>query len=172
MKFNPLEWSPVNGISFKVPSGLLQLRSSVPFGVTVEVQGCEAAYGYAASHQIRLAEAATVSLKLDPMGDGEPVFRKDRPSRVYKEQGEVWTNIDRMPTESEHIAEVTRAVRMLKLEKRAMLREIREERDRLDQVIEASKPKADPETKPKSDPESKPKADPETKPKADPEPPK
>jgi len=158
MKFNPLEWSQVNGEEIQAPSGVLQLRSVAPFGVTVECQGCEAAYGVAPTHRIALPYAAKVTLTATA-----PVYRKDTPSRVVRMTGEKFTNIDRLPQESGTMLEVTRAVRMMKLEERAMIRRIREERAAAEALIEKAKPKPEPKAEPKPEPKPDAKADGEAK---------
>ena len=149
MKMNPLEWSPVNE-TFETRGGLVQLRSSAPFGVSVEAEGIEAAAGYAAHHRLAFPGPARVTVTATA-----PVFRKDQPSRVYVPEGEVFTNIDRMPHESGTLAEVTKAMRLWKLEQRALMRQIREERA----LFEASKAQADDveiiEPEPAPEPEAK-----------------
>ena len=68
----------------------------------------------------------------------EMIWRLDAPAdaRVFVQrmfgtsfecEGETFTNIDRMPHESESMAEVTRARRMLELERRSFLAEVRAE---------------------------------------------
>jgi len=149
MKINPLEWSPVNE-TFETRGGFVQLRSSAPFGVSVEAEGVEAAAGYAAHHRLAFPGPARVTVTATA-----PVFRKDQPSRVYVPEGEVFTNIDRMPHESGTLAEVTKAMRLWKLEQRALMRQIREERA----FLEASRAKADDveliEPEPAPEPEAK-----------------
>lgn len=166
MKFNPLEWSLVHE-TFEASSGVVQLRSSAPFGVTIEAEGVEAAAGYAAHHRLALPGPARVTVTATA-----PVFRKDQPSRVYRPEGEVFTNIDRMPHESGTVAEVTKAMRLWKLEQRALMRQIREERAALDaaraNAEEVIEPEPRPEAKPKPKPEAKPEpaSAPEAKPEA------
>nr|QJB21555.1 MAG: hypothetical protein [Microvirus sp.] len=152
MKFNPLEWSQVDGEKIEVGPGIVQLRSALPFSVVVQCLGTEAPTGFDTSHRLALPEAATLILQAD-----RPVYKKDRPSRVVRMKGEKFTNIDRLPHESGTVAEVTKALRMLKLEERAMIRRIREEREEAEAVIEAAKPKAE-AAKPKAE-AAKPKAE-------------
>lgn len=164
MKFNPLEWRPVHE-TFEAPSGVVQLRSSAPFGVLVEAEGVEAATGYAAHHRLALPGPARVTVTASA-----PVFRKDQPSRVYRPEGEVFTNIDRMPHESGAVAEVTKAMRLMKLEQRALMRQIREERAALEAArAKANEPEVmEPNPEPKSEPRPEPKAEPEAKPEPEP----
>lgn len=156
MKFNPLEWSPVREI-FEAPSGVVQLRSAAPFGVTVEAEGVEAASGYAAHHRLALPGPARVTVTATA-----PVFRKDQPTRVYRCEGEVFTNIDRLPQESGTVAEVTKAMRLWKLEQRALMRQIREERA----SFEAARAKADDDQVVETEPEPEPEPAPQVEAKA------
>lgn len=135
MKINPLEWSPCNE-KLEVSSGVLQLRSLAPFGVLVVVQGVETAIGLQTEARITLPEAATVFLT---PAKGATVYRKDVPSRVVHMTEENWTNIDRLPQESGTMLEITKALRMMKIEERAMVRRIRDERALSESVIEESK---------------------------------
>jgi len=156
MKFNPLEWSQVDGKTFQAPPGLLQLRGASLFGVVVESHGVEAAYAFASEHRLTLPDAAKVTLIAV---DGFAVYRKDRPSRVYRMTGEKFTNIDRLPQESGAVAEVTKAVRLMKLEERAMIRRIREEAAASKAAIAAARAKAkavveDPVPDPEPEPEA------------------
>lgn len=151
MKFNPLEWSEVHGEEFEVRAGIVQLRSALPFSVTVKCLGTEAPTGHDTSHRIALPETAWLILHAS-----SPVYKKDTPSRVVRMKGEKFTNIDRLPHESGTVAEVTKALRMLKLEERAMIRRIRQEREEAEAVLEAVKPKTEPAQAPAIDEEPEP----------------
>ena len=91
---------------------------------------------------------------------GVTVFIKDTPSRVYRMTGEKFTNVDRLPQESGTVAEVTKALRMAKLEQRAMLREIRETHERNKAELAAARAKEDAlvEVDPEPEPEPEPEA--------------
>lgn len=149
MKFNPLEWSEVSGEKIESGPGIVQLRSALPFSVVVQCLGTEAPTGFGTSHRIALPEAATLTLVATAA-----VYKKDTPSRVVHMKGEKFTNIDRLPQESGTLAEVTKALRLLKLEERAMMRRIRQERAEAEALIEA-KPEAKREAKPEAKPEAK-----------------
>ena len=138
MKINPLEWSEVRETTFEA-EGLLQLRSASPFALAVEAFGVETVLGEATSHKVALSDPSKVTL----VGGEMKVYRKDVPSRVYRMTGEKFTNIDRLPQESGTVAEVTKALRMAKLEQRAMIREIREEHARNKAELAAAKAKAE-----------------------------
>lgn len=129
MKFNPLEYNEVKGNEVEVSSGIVRLRASAPFSVAVIAHGVEASIGRAASHEFRLAEPATLLIEAEK---GLKVFIKDTPSRVVTMKGEKFTNIDRMPHESGSLDAVTRAVRLLRLQDRARLRQQFEERELLE----------------------------------------
>lgn len=152
MKLNPLEWSQIeNGKQIQAPSGVVQLRGSAPFAVLVSALGVETVQFVAAQTRLRLPEAAT--FKVIPSQEGLVVFMKDTRSRVVRMTGEKFTNIDRLPQESGTMLEVTRALRLMKLEERAMVRRIREERAAAEEVIERAKPKAPEEAEPPKEPE-------------------
>ena len=136
MKINPLEWSEVYETSFEA-EGLLQLRSAAPFALAVEVFGVETVLGAATCHKVALAEPSKVTL----LGGDMKVYRKDSPSRIVRMIGEKFTNIDRLPQESAAMQEVTKAVRKLKLEERATVRRIRDERDLSMRLIAEAKAK-------------------------------
>lgn len=152
MKINPLEWSEVYETTFPA-EGVLLLRSSQPFALSVESYGVAVAVGPETAHRIPLPEASQVTI----VGGSAKVYRKSPPSRVVHMTGEKFTNIDRLPTESGTMLEVTKALRMLKLEERAMVRRIREERDlalAMTKAKEAEESEViEPDPEPEPDPE-------------------
>lgn len=174
MKINPLEWNQVDETTFEA-QGLLLLRSAQPFALTVETLGVEVSVGADTSHRIPLPERSKVTI----IGGSARVFRKEPPPRYVVSNEETFTNIDRLPQESGTMLEVTKAVRLMKLEERAMIRRIREERQITDAVIAARKarkeapgvppvPKGDDgDVLEDDDDKGKPKAKGEAKPKAD-----
>lgn len=122
MKFDPYSWKEVKpNEEIKIRKGRLQLRCSAPSPLFVSIEGVQALAGYGTSFDVQIAEAATVNL-----ANAEArVFMYDPESTAVRYEGEVYTNIDRMPHESGMLAEVTRARRMFQLEQRAALREMR-----------------------------------------------
>ena len=166
MKINPLEWSEVHETSFEA-EGLLQLRSASPFALAIEAFGVETVLGAATSHRVALSDSSKVTL----VGGDMKVYRKDSPSRVVRMTGEKFTNIDRLPQESAAMQEVTKAVRKMKLEERALVRRIRDERDlslRLIEQARAREPEViepDPEPEPEPVIEPAPVAEPKPEPK-------
>lgn len=136
MKINPLEWNEVDETTFKA-QGLLLLRSAGPFALAIETLGVNVAVGAETYHRIPLAEPSQVTL----VGGDAKVYRKLPPPRLVVSNEETFTNIDRLPQESGTMLEVTKAIRLMKLEERAMVRRIREEREITDAVLAARKAK-------------------------------
>lgn len=132
MKINPLEWNQIDETSFEA-DGLLLLRSSQPFALSIEAFGVSVAVGAETSHRIPLPERSKVTI----VGGSAKVYRKEPPSRLVVSNEETFTNIDRLPQESGTMLEVTKAVRLMKLEERAMIRRIREQRELTDLVLAA-----------------------------------
>lgn len=129
MKFDPFVWKEENtNEEIEVGEGWLRLRCSAPAALYVTAQGFEALVGYAPSFDLQLSEELTFRVE-GP--DGLRVFRHVAVLTSVRPEGEVFTNIDRMPNESGNVSEVTRAMRMFELQRRAALREIRAERDAL-----------------------------------------
>lgn len=106
------------------PKGQLRLRTSAPCALYIEAQGVEALAGYAADFDLEVSEAVTFRIEAPK---GVRAFKYAPLATSFESQGEVFTNIDRMPHESGMLAEVTKARRMLEIERRSMLAEIRKE---------------------------------------------
>ena len=140
MKINPLEWNEVDETTFEA-QGLLLLRSAAPFALSIETFGVAVAVGAATSHRVPLPEVAKVTL----VGGEAKVYRKDPPPRFVVSNQETFTNIDRLPQESGTMLEVTKALRLMKLEERAIVRRIREEREITNAVLAARKAEENPE---------------------------
>lgn len=174
MKINPLEWNEINETTFSA-QGLLLLRSSQPFALAIETMGVEVAVGAETHHKIPLAEPSKVTV----VGGKAKVYRKAPPPRLVVSNEETFTNIDRLPQESGTMQEVTKAVRLMKLEERAMIRRIREERQIAEMVIAQRKARekaeqeeaekvleGGPQLEPAPKPAGKAEADPDAKPQA------
>lgn len=159
MKINPLEWSEVHETSFEA-EGLLQLRSASPFALAVEAFGVQTVLGEATSHKVALSEPSKVTL----VGGESKVYRRDIPARIVRMIGEKFTNVDRLPQESSAMQEVTKAVRKMKLEERAMVRRIRDERDLSLRLINQAKAKEPQVIEPEPEPEPEPALASEAKP--------
>lgn len=121
-------------VEVKAPKGRLQLRLSAPAPVYVTAYGCEALAGFAAVFDLDLS--SEVTFRVDAPSDVRAYrFQPERTS--VQSEGRSFTNIDREPQESHAVSEVTKALRMFKLEQRASLRELRAERAALVRAREA-----------------------------------
>lgn len=129
MKFDPTNWQEVpTNEEIEARKGRLQLRCSAPAALYITAHGQEALYGYAADFDAEVTEA--VSFRVEA-AEGVRAFGFIAARSAVMFAGEVFTNIDRMPNESGNLNEVTRAMRVFELQRRAALREIRAERDAL-----------------------------------------
>lgn len=124
MKFDPLAWDEVSPNEENICKGTLRVRSSREGALYVQVEGVEALYGLGTSFDVQTP--AEMIWRLDAPTDAR-VFVQRMFGTSFECEGETFTNIDRMPHESESVAEVTRARRMLELERRAFLAEVRAE---------------------------------------------
>lgn len=126
MKFDPLAWEEVKtNEQVEVAKGRLRLQVSAPVAVYVEAEGVESLAGYAASFTFEFSEAVKVRIEA---GKGVRAFRHNPlPAVTSVATDEVYTNADRMPYESGILAEVTRARRMLELERRQMMADMKRE---------------------------------------------
>lgn len=124
MRFDPLAWDEVSPNEENICKGTLRVRSSREGALYVQVEGVEALYGIGTSFEVQTP--AEMIWRLDAPADAR-VFVQRMFGTSFECEGEVFTNIDRMPHESESVAEVTRARRMLELERRAFLAEVRAE---------------------------------------------
>ena len=124
MKFDPLTWNEVpTNETFNIGKGVVRLRASAPVPFYVEIHGVEALADYGTNVEIEVSEAARAKV-IAPKG--VRVFVYSPMPTATQAQGEVFTNIDRMPSESGPMAEVTRALRALEIERRSALRDIRQ----------------------------------------------
>ena len=124
MKFDPLAWDEVSPNEENVCKGTLRVRSSREGALYVQVEGVEALYGLGTSFEV---EAPSQMIwRLEAPAEAR-VFVQRMFGTSFQCEGESFTNIDRMPHESESVAEVTRARRMLELERRSFLAEVRAE---------------------------------------------
>lgn len=129
MKFNPCDWKEVKPHEKAVSQkGMLRVRCSIAAPLYIESFGAQALAGVATAFDLDLSEEVIWHFDA-PKGARVFVFSPER--AVRKVEGEVFTNIDRMPDESGSVAEVTRALRQFELERRAGLRELRAEREAL-----------------------------------------
>lgn len=133
MKFNPEDWSETHAeVWHKARKGWLRVRCATPCALYVASEtGIEALVGVGTSFDVETAQA--VSWRVDAVNGNAlvRVFVYSPPSTSFVAEGERFTNIDRMPSESGNLSEVTRAMRLFELQRRAAIREIRAERDAL-----------------------------------------
>lgn len=130
MKFDPNCWQEVKANEqIQFGKGVLRLRASVPAPLYITTQGGhEALCAVATAFDVELSEE--VSFRVEG-AKGTRVFLFKPLPTFCQPKGEVFTNIDRMPDESGQMLEVRKALRQLEIERRATLREIRAERERL-----------------------------------------
>ena len=124
MRFDPLAWDEVSPNEENICKGTLRVRSSREGALYVQVEGVEALYGLGTSFEVQTP--VEMIWRLDAPADAR-VFVQRMFGTSFECEGETFTNIDRMPHESESVAEVTRARRMLELERRSFLAEVRAE---------------------------------------------
>lgn len=157
-KFDPLQWSEVNpNEEIQAPEGRLRLRLSEAAPVYVTAHGVEVLAGIAS--EIDAVTSAEMTFRVE--GDVR-AFLFSPLRRVFSPGGEAFTNADRMPMESGTVAEVSKALRLFKLEQRALVAEVRSERAAL-QAERAREPEVEAEVIPADAPEQS-EVDPEPEP--------
>ena len=124
MRFDPLAWDEVSPNEENICKGTLRVRASREGALYVQVEGVEALYGIGTSFEVEAP--SQVIWRLEAPAETR-VFVQRMFGTSFQCEGESFTNIDRMPHESESVAEVTRARRMLELERRSFLAEVRAE---------------------------------------------
>ena len=124
MRFDPLAWDEVSPNEENICKGTLRVRASREGALYVQVEGVEALYGLGTTFEVQAP--SEMIWRLEAPADAR-VFVQRMFGTSFECEGEVFTNIDRMPHESESVAEVTRARRMLELERRSFLAEVRAE---------------------------------------------
>lgn len=143
MKFDPLNWNEVKpNEDHKAKKGWLRLRVSQAAALYVAVEGYEALVGVETAFNVEVSEAVTYRVEAPK---GARVFVFAPPPTTHEPQGEVFTNIDRMVDESGSYNVVTRALREFELQKRAMLREMKLDHDRVLAAMRRPEPEADAE---------------------------
>lgn len=142
MKFDPLNWNEVKpNEDHKAKKGWLRLRLSQAAALYVAVEGYEALVGVETAFNVEVSEAVTYRVEAPK---GARVFVFAPPPTTHQPEGEVFTNIDRMVDESGSYNEVTRALRDIELQKRAMLREMKLEHQKAMAGIRRAEPEPDP----------------------------
>lgn len=151
MKFDPFSWQEVKpNEKIEFGKGVLRLRCSAPAPLYIEADGFEVLAGIGATFDLELAQEVTFHVDAP---EGVRVFYHRPVQTTFAAEGEVFTNIDRMPDESGSVMEVRRALRQLELERRAALREIRQAREAVAaSIMPADDAVIEPETAPEPDP--------------------
>lgn len=129
MKFDPFSWHEVKANEkIQARKGWLRLRCSAEAPLYIEAEGHEVLVGVGTSFDVETSEAVRFTLQAGPE---VRVFVHRPLGTSFEPVGETFTNIDRMVSESGNLLEVKRAMRAFQLEQRAMLGQIRAERDSL-----------------------------------------
>ena len=136
MRFDPLAWDEVNPNEEKTCKGNLRVRSSREGALYIQVEGVEALYGVGTSFDVETPLQMT--WRLEAPADAR-VFVLRAFGTSVESEGETFTNIDRMPHESEAVSEVTRALRMLELERRSIIAQLRAEASQVSGRIAAGR---------------------------------
>lgn len=165
MKFNPEDWSETHAKEWhEGRKGWLRVRCAEPCALYIASEaGVEALFGVGTSFDVETTQEVMWRVYA-VSGDADArVFVYSPPSTSFEAAGESFTNIDRMVSESGNLLEVKKAMRAFQLEQRALLGQIRAERDSL--LAEKAKPADKADDKPEADDKPADKAD--DKPKAD-----
>lgn len=126
MKFDPFKWHEVkpNGKT-SVKKGRVQLRCSASSPLYAEAEGVETLVGVGTDFDFETSVPVTIRVDAGPT---VRVFYYAMLSDSHESEGEViYTNADAMPLESGNLAEVRRELRNFELQKRAAIKEIRQE---------------------------------------------
>lgn len=144
MKFDPFAWKEEKPNEIKVKPGRVLLRLSAPCAVYCSAHGVESLLGHGAEISAEMATKATLSVS-GP--EGVRVFRHVPDRSVSEDKSETFANPDRMTQESGTLLEVRRAMRDLEIQRKSILRELREAGQA------AKKPAPEPEPAPEGVPE-------------------
>ena len=141
MKHDLFNWREVKADEkVQVKRGRVRVRCSREAALFAESEGVESLVGVGTAFDVTLGEAA--ALTLDGPADVRWFVGDDGGTSVPSE-GEVFTNIDRMAQESGTVLAVKQALRELEIRRRQMLREMRDENERLRRGRRADEPPAD-----------------------------
>lgn len=155
MKFDPLKWNEVKtDAKTKKPKGRLQLRSTHPTRVFIEVEGYEAFAGTFETCDLEIAEAFVVRTESDH--ENNRVYILEEITQHYKPTGERFTNVDRRPEESGTVLAIQKELRKFKIEQAAAVRQMkalqRLNPNRVQEVAAPAEPKAEPGQEPDTQP--------------------
>lgn len=148
MIYDAFQWKEIEvGKEIVIPQGRLILRLSQPGAVYITQQGYEGLAGYGADHDYQVTGYATYRVEAEKAR----AFVKQPDVVTYESTGNIFTNADRMPTESGSMLEVTRAMRLFRFEQQQTLREMRLAAKELNEARAASG--EEPQKEPQKEPE-------------------
>ena len=160
MRFDPLKWKEIDLVQdfTQAPQGRLHLMCSKDCTLWVSALGYEAIAGH--GKEINIQTSKDMTFRIDGLEVGvDKAFYYVPESLPLTVQKEIYTNIDRKPTESGTVLAVKAAIRSFKLEQQAILAEIEAERSALNQqrfdngrIDELPPEDADPVPDPEPDP--------------------
>lgn len=154
MKFDVFKWQEVKpNEEHKAPQGRLHLMCSEVAKVYVSAQGVEVLAQVGHETDIQSKEALTYRVEAP---EGARVFVEVNRSVNNNTTGEVFTNMDRTPSESGTMLEVQRALRLFHLEQKTLRREIDSERQSLQRLRKTREPEVVIQPEPDPDPEPEP----------------
>lgn len=139
MKFDPFKWLEIEAnVENEFQKGRLRLRSSQAGALYITCEGFEALAGTGDSFDLEISEPGTARLDAP---EGTRLFVEVIEGTVAPApEEECFTNIDRMAHESGSMLEVKRALRMLEIERRNTISQIRQESAMLAQQRAAMAP--------------------------------
>lgn len=135
MRFNPFEWEEINVEETRsAPKGRLWLRCSEECAVYLTAQGYEVLGAVGREIDLTLSEE-NVTYRVEAPPNAR-VFVYSPRVQFIEPEGEVFTNPDRLPSESGTLMETRRAMRLFQIEQQALLRQMREDAAKLRQEAE------------------------------------
>lgn len=126
-KFSPENWKEVKpNEKIELPQGRLWLRLTQESPVLVtSLSGVETLVGFDKEIDFEVTDAAYFVFT----NEKARAWLFERPVEYFESDGEVFTNADRQPMESGTVSEITRALRLFKIEQASIRREANEELD-------------------------------------------
>ncbi len=125
MKFEPTHWTIVQeGADYEAKQNRVFLRAPFKIAAYVSTEGVEALAGVGYEIDAKVPQGSRFRAEAVTEGQGV-IFAYSPTGSSFKPTGEIFTNADRKPMESGMLAEVTRATRLMRLEHKRMLDEIR-----------------------------------------------
>lgn len=129
MKIDLYKWREVKpNEKFQAPKGRLHIMCSKSANLYVEAFGIEVLAGF--GQEIDISTTETVIATVEADSDAR-VFIESPRAIFHESEGEVFTNIDRTPTESGSLNEVRKAMRLFQLEQRELSRQMKAEHHEL-----------------------------------------